>query len=161
MKYQPVQDGLAAIDGSAKHRMVELNAYGLLMSKWDLAQPVSFNGHPTRAVDFESFARHTVQFFYSARCFIDKLSFGGPLYFRLKMNNTRSLRTFFNEKNATVLEDYVRLDDNYTVSHFTASMPRILQDVLQTAAWSLGLQITDTEMQTLLHKLCKDISYEK
>ncbi len=156
MKLQPVQDGLAVIDGSSNHRMLELNDYGLLMSKCNIAQPVSFNGHAARAVDFEAFAQHTVKFMRSARSFIQQLSFGGPLYVRLKLSNTRSLRAFFGKQNATVLEDYVRLDENYSVAQFAASLESIVHQVLQTAAWSLGLQISDEDLKNKIHHLLQE-----
>lgn len=154
MTLQPVQDGAAAIDGARDtHRMMEFNAYGLLMDKWSAAETVLFNGHETRAVDFEAVAKKTVAFFRCAVDFFNRLSFGGPLYFRLKMNNTRSLRARFGSKTATVLEDYLRLDENYNIAEISAHLPNILQNILQTAAWALGLRLEDEEVRSLVNKL--------
>lgn len=151
---QPVQDGTAVIDGSPDiHRMAEFNAYGLLMDKWVSAHTVVCNGHDAHAVDFAALAEKTVRFFSCAACFYRRLSFGGPLYFRLKMNNTRGLRTLFHGRQATVLEDYLRLDDNYQPAQLQAALSGILQQVLQTAAWSLGLPLSDEETQQLLRTL--------
>lgn len=154
---QPVQDGAAAIDGSREtHRMMEFNAYGLLMDKWSAAQTVSFNGHDARAVDFEALAAQTVYFFRCAVEFFNRLSFGGPLYFRFKMNNTRSLRAQFGGQTATVLEDYLRLDENYNIAEISARLPEILQNTLQTAGWSLGLRVPDEKTRALVRRLLED-----
>ena len=151
---QPVQDGIAAIDTRRTiHCMTEFNSYGLLMTKWEAAQTVTFNGHETRAVDFADLARHITDFFHSAVLFFNELSFGGALAFRLKMNNTRALRARLNEQTSTVLEDYLRLDENYNIAEITARLPQILQEVLQTAAWSLGLRDAEQDIRRLLAEL--------
>ena len=153
MTLQPVQDGLAAINGArGVHHMAEFNAYGLLMSKWEVSHPVVFNGHDAQAVNFEDLALRTVRFFRCAIQFFNKLSFGGPLYFRLKLNNTRGLRALFGKQSATVLEDYLRMDENYNIAQIAAALPDILQNTLQTAAWSLGLRISDADMRTLVNQ---------
>lgn len=154
---QPVQDGAAAIDGARDaHRMMEFNAYGLLMDKWSAAHAVCFNGHEAQALDFESLARSTVRFFNCAVVFFNKLSFGGPLYFRLKINNARALRAQYKEQTSTVLEDYLRLDENYNIAEISARLPEILQNILQTAAWSLGLRVSDEEMRALITRLAEE-----
>ena len=153
MTLQPVQDGLAAINGArGVHHMAEFNAYGLLMSKWEVSHPVVFNGHDAQAVNFEDLALRTVRFFRCAIQFFNKLSFGGPLYFRLKLNNTRGLRALFGKQSATVLEDYLRMDENYNIAQIAAALPDILQNTLQTAAWSLGLRISDADMRALVNQ---------
>ena len=151
---QPVRDGIAArYTRRAIHCMTEFNSYGLLMTKWEAAQTVTFNGHETRAVDFADLARHITDFFHSAVLFFNELSFGGALAFRLKMNNTRALRARLNEQTSTVLEDYLRLDENYNIAEITARLPQILQEVLQTAAWSLGLRDAEQDIRRLLAEL--------
>lgn len=151
---QPVQDGAAIIDAAPNtHRMWEFNAYGLLMAKWNMVHTITFNGHKTSALDFHLFAQTTTQFFHTAMCFIGKLSFGGPLYFRLKMNHMRALRTHFKQQNATALEDYVRMDENYTLSQLQTQLPTILEPILQMAAWSLGLPLANEDLQQLIQKL--------
>lgn len=157
-RFLPVQDGTAAIDGSsARHHMLEFNAYGLFMSKWNAAQPVTFNGHATQAVRFLDFIENTVCFFQTARTFFTKIAFGGPLYFRLKMTNTRGLRAVCQEHTATVLEDYIRMDENYTPVQLSAQLESVMLHLLQTAAWSLGLQISDAEMKGHMHRILKEI----
>ena len=159
--FQPVQDGAAMIDtASASHCMWEFNSYGLLMAKWNASHPASLNGQDTQAIDFHAFAATTVQFFQTALCFLGKLSFGGPLYFRLQMNKMRALQTHFKGQHATALEDYVRLDENYSLSQLQAQLPAILHHVLHTAAWSLGLQLTDAELNQLIGQLIAK-PYEK
>ncbi|WP_178337825.1 RNA-binding domain-containing protein [Candidatus Avelusimicrobium facis] len=156
MTLQPVQDGAALIDGSSRHRMVEFNSYGLLMDKWDAAQTVQFNGHDTRALDFAALARRTVAFFRRAEAFFNKLSFGGPLYFRLKLANARGLRSLYQAKAATVLEDYLRLDENYNIAEITARRESICQSTLQMAAWSLGLRLSNEEITALVRRLLEE-----
>ena len=153
MKIQPVQDGLALIDGSPRNRMLELNSYGLMMSKASPVQEIVFNGHPAQAIDFEALVRHTTQFVQSALAFLDKLSFGGPLYFRLKMNNTRSLRVFYKGKKSTVLEDYIRMDENYSLAQMQTQLPDILLHTLHATAWSLGLQISPADISQQIQAL--------
>ncbi len=158
---QPVQDGAALIDPRRdNHRMWEFNSYGLLMTKWSASQIVPFNVNKVQTIDFQAFAATTVQFFQTAVCFINKLSFGGPLYFRLKMNKMRGLQSHFKTKQATALEDYIRLDENYSVSQLEAQLPSILCHTLHTAAWSLGLQLTSEDLENLVQGLLKQ-AHEK
>ncbi len=154
---QPVQDGITVISGGGqKHGLAEFNSYGLLMAKWYAAQENSFNGHAAQTLDFAALAERTVRFFRCAIKFFDKLSFGGPLYFRLKMNNTRSLRALYGNYHATVLEDYLRMDENYNINEISSRLSEILHSTLQTAAWSLGLCISDEEMSTLIADLLEN-----
>ena len=162
MTLQPVQDGATLIDGDRnQHRMWEFNDYGLVMAKWNAASSTVFNGHECRAVDFVSFTRSTIRFFHYALRFLDKLSFGGTLSLRLKMNNMRGLRSCFYDRTATVLEDYIRLDEEYNLAQLSAQLPFLLHPILQTTAWSLGLQISDQDIQILIQKMLKqEASYE-
>lgn len=159
---QPVQDGAALIDADrTTHRMWEFNDYGLVMAKWNAAHTCTFNGHECRAVDFASFARAAAQFMQHAVCFLEKLSFGGPLSFRLKMNNMRGLRSFLDKQNATVLEDYIRLDEEYSIPQLSAQMPQILHRILHTTAWSLGLQLPPQQWEQFISRLLQEVQYEK
>lgn len=156
-KLQAVQDGAALIDGGKdSHRMLEFNSYGLLLDKWLADQTVSFNGHETRAVDFEDVARHTAVFFRRAVCFFNKLAFGGPLYFRFKMNNTRALRARLGVHTASVLEDYLRMDGNYYPDEISSRPEETLGRILQQAAWSLGLRSGEEEIRVLVQKLWRE-----
>ena len=151
---QPVQDGATLIDNRRdNHCMWEFNSYGLLMTKWTASQATPFDVHQTQTLDFHAFAATTAQFFQAAICYINKLSFGGPLYFRLKMNKMRGLHAYLKSQRATALEDYIRLDENYTLSQLEAQFPSILHHVLQTAAWSLGLRLTNTDLDELVKQL--------
>ena len=123
------------------------------MDKWAVANTISFNGHESQSLDFYSIARQTVDFFNCAIIFLTKLSFGGPLYFRFKLNNTRGLRALFQNKTSTVLDDYLRLDHIYNITEITGRLPEILHSTLQAAAWSLGLRLTDEEINTLISRL--------
>lgn len=160
MTLQPVQDGLAAINGSSRHSMLEINSYGLLMSKGNLTQEILFNGHAAQAVDFAALARHSIYFLQSAIAFLDKLSFGGPLYFRVKMNNTRGLRAFYHTQTATVLEDYIRMDDNYSLAQLQAQLPEVLCKTLQATAWALGLQIASADIASYVRRILTHESKE-
>lgn len=151
---QPVQDGAALIDGArGAKRMTEFNVYGLVMDKWDTTQTVSFNGHPAQALDFEILARQTAAFFKRAERFINQLSFGGPLAFRFKISNTRGLRVLYQKYSATSLEGYVRLDETYTAAQLASQTPEILQSILETAAWSVGLRLEEAEVRALARRL--------
>ncbi|MBO7238482.1 MAG: ATP-binding protein [Elusimicrobiaceae bacterium] len=157
MKLQAVQDGAALIDGErTSHRMWEFNDYGLVMAKWDASHTQVFNGHESRAIDFAAFAASTTRFFSHSIRFLEKLSFGGPLSFRLKMNNMRGLRSFLLQQNATVLEDYIRMDEEYTLSQLSSQLPAILQNTLQATAWSLGLQLPQKQWQEFVHQLIEE-----
>ena len=157
LKLQPVQDGAILIDSRQDtHRMLEFNSYGLVMAKWNAESSALFNGHNTRVVDFAAFATSTVQFFLYASCFLQKLSFGGPISFRLKMNNMRGLRSFFKQHNATILEDYIRIDQEYNLPQLVTQLPFLLQDLLQNVAWSLGLQLTEKELQHFIQQLLQE-----
>ena len=154
---QPVQDGVAAIDTRREtNRMMEFNCYGLIMDKWEAAQTVPFNGHEAQLVELRDLAHSVVQFFESARLFFNKLSFGGALSFRLKMNNTRALRARLGTQTATVLEDYLRLDENYNIAEISAHTKDIMQNILQTAAWSLGLRTEKADILKLINQLTEN-----
>jgi len=156
---QPVQDGAALIDGDrATHRMLEFNDYGLVMAKWNAVHTQIFNGHECRAVDFAAFATSATRFLRYATCFLEKLSFGGPLSLRLKMDNMRGLRSFFGQQNATVLEDYIRLDEEYNLPQLSANLPDILHSILHTTAWSLGLQMPAQQWTAFIKQLIQEIT---
>ena len=73
----------------------------------------------------------------------------------------RALQSHFNSHQATALEDYVRLDEEYNMMELNAQLPNILQTVLQTAAWSLGLQVSDDEMKALIAACIQESQYER
>ena len=104
----------------------------------------------SKTIRIERLAQNLTLFLLSARKFLNRLSFGGPLYFRFKMNNTRALRALLGAKQATVLEDYLRLDRSLALCDLQARLPEMLEDILHEAAWSLGVQTDAQEMKTLL-----------
>ncbi|WP_428055765.1 AlbA family DNA-binding domain-containing protein [Candidatus Avelusimicrobium alvi] len=148
---QPVQDGAAVISNKRGfYRMTEFNSYGLVMNKQIVSQEEIVNGHTAKTIRIERLAQNLTLFLLSARKFLNRLSFGGPLYFRFKMNNTRALRALLGAKQATVLEDYLRLDRSLALCDLQARLPEMLEDILHEAAWSLGVQTDAQEMKTLL-----------
>ncbi len=154
---QPVQDGAAVISNKrGLYRMSEFNSYGLVMSKQIITQEEIVNGHTAKTIHIEKLAQNLTLFLLSARKFLNRLSFGGPLYFRFKINNTRALRALFGKQQATVLEDYLRMDRNLSLADLETRLPEILENILHEAAWSLGLQADEAALKTLLAKYLEE-----
>lgn len=148
---RPVQDGVAVISNTrGVYKMTEFNDYGLIMNKQIASREEIFNGHTAKTVRIEVLAQNVTLFLLTARKFLTRLAFGGPLYFRFKMNNTRALRALFGKRQATVLEDYLRLDREITLSDLDTRLPELLANVLQEAAWSLGLRTESNEIKDLI-----------
>ena len=154
---QPVQDGAAVISNKrGVYRMTEFNSYGLVMSKQIITQEEIVNGHPAKTIRIERLAQNLTLFMLSARKFLTRLSFGGPLYFRFKINNTRALRALLGQQQATVLEDYLRMDRNLSLADLDTRLPEILENILHEAAWSLGLQADEKVLKTLIHNYLEE-----
>ena len=150
---KPVQDGLTVIANTrGVYKMTELNAYGLIVNKQVASQDEMVNGHVCQTLRVEKICQNSVLFFSTARKFLEKLSFGGPLQLRFKISNTRGKRAVFAGKQATVLEDYLHLDRNLFLSDLQNNLPQLLLDLLHEAAWSLGLQIPPQTMRALLNE---------
>ncbi len=148
---QPVQDGAAVISNKrGVYRMTEFNAYGLAMSKQIITQEEMVNGHVVKTIRIERLAQMLTLFMLTARKFLTQLSFGGPLYFRFKINNTRALRALLGKQQATVLEDYLRMDRNLSLAELDTKLQDILENILHETAWSLGLQTDEAEIRALL-----------
>ena len=146
----PVQDGAAIISNTrGLYKMTEFNAYGLVMNKQIISALETVNGHTTRTVHIESVAQNVTLFLQTAQKFLEKVSFGGPLYFRLKISNTRALRALFQKKKATVLEDYVRMDRTIYLADLQTDFTRLLTEITREAAWALGTHIDDKTLQKL------------
>lgn len=155
---QPVQDGAAVISNDQHiHEMTEFNSYGLLMNKQIISKEKVFNGHKANTVSFEEVAQSLILFFVAAIKFFDFLSFGGPLSFRLKMNNTRALRVLCGRKQATVLEDYIRLDQYYNIAEISDRLSLILQSTLHEAAWALGIALGEKEVKEMVESYLGEI----
>lgn len=151
---QPVQDGAAVISNQrGVYKMTEFNAYGLVMNKQIVSSEEMVNGHAASTLRIEKLAQNMVLFFTTARKFLEKLNVGGSLYFRLKMNNTRARRVLFNKRQATVLEDYLRMDRILALDALQSDLPQTLENLLHETAWALGLQIPQEELLKLLKQL--------
>lgn len=153
----PVQDGAAVISNKrGVFKMTEFNAYGLVINRQIVSTEEIVNGHAARTVRLENLAQNLTLFLLTARKFLEKISFGGPLYFRFKMNDTRALRVLFADKQATALEDYLRLERSLTLPRLQTDLPAVWEDILHETAWSLGLQITADEVRALRRELFKE-----
>ena len=153
----PVQDGAAVISNKRGIlHMTEFNSYGLVMNKQVVSSEEMVNGHEATTVRLETLAQNLTLFLLTARKFLEKISFGGPLLFRCKIANTRALRVLFGKKQATALEDYVRLERALTLAQLQTSLPEIWESVLHETAWSLGLQTSEKEIRALGKNLQKE-----
>lgn len=156
---KPVQDGLAVISNErGTYKMTEFNTYGLVMNKQIVSHDEIVNGHVSQSIHIERLGQNLVLFFVTARKFLEKISFGGPLQFRFKISNTRGKRALFGKQQATVLEDYLRLDKNCFLAEIQNGTSQLLADILHEAAWSLGLQTAPQEIQTLLHHYLQELN---
>ena len=153
----PVQDGAAVISNKrGVLKMTEFNAYGLVMNKQIVSSEEMVNGHAAKTVRLETLAQNLTLFLITARKFLEKISFGGPLLFRFKMNNTRALRVLLGGKQATALEDYLRLERALTLPQLQTSLPEIWENIMHETAWSLGLQASEKEIRALGEELRKE-----
>mgnify|MGYP002854756959 CR=1 FL=1 len=148
---KPVQDGLTVISNERGiYKMTEFNAYGLIMNKQVVSLDEIVNGHVSQSIHIETLAQNAVLFFSTAQKFLEKISSGGPLQFRFKISNTRGKRALLVNKQATVLEDYLRLDRNLFLTDLQHQLPDLLENILHETAWSLGLQVRPEEIRALV-----------
>ncbi len=155
---QPVQDGAAVISNRrGVYKMTEFNAYGLVMNKQIVSSEEMVNGHASSTLRIEHLAQNMVLFFVTARKFLEQLNVGGSLYFRLKMNNTRARRVLFKKRQATVLEDYLRMDRTFSLDNLQSDLPQTLENLLHETAWSLGLPLPPEELRALLVQLLEQV----
>lgn len=153
----PVQDGAVIISNKrGEYKMTEFNAYGLLMNKQVVSAEEIVNGHPASIIRFEKIAQNVTLFFLTSRKFLEQLAGGGPLSFRLKLENLCARRALFKNQQSTMLEDYLRLDRTFHLTDLQTEMDTILQTILHETAWSLGLQISVKEIQNLQQQLSKE-----
>ena len=155
---QPVQDGIAVISNRrGVYKMTEFNAYGLMMNKQIVSSEEMVNGHAASTLRVEKLAQNMVLFFTTARKFLEQLNVGGSLYFRLKMTNTRARRVLFKKHQATVLEDYLRMDRTLALNDLQTDLPQLLENLLHETAWALGLQLPPEELNAALAKLLREV----
>lgn len=154
----PVQDGAAVISNKrGVLKMTEFNAYGLVMNKQIVSSEEMVNGHAAKTVRLETLAQNLTLFLLTARKFLEKISFGGPLSFRFKIDNARALRVLLGNKQATALEDYLRLERTLTLPQLQTSLGAIWQNIMHETAWSLGLQAGEAEISALKEELFKEV----
>lgn len=154
---KPVQDGITIISNMRGiYKMTEFNAYGLVMNKQVVSQDEMVNGHVSQTLHVERICQNCVLFFLTARKFLEKISFGGPLQFRFKLSNTRGKRALLNNKQAAVLEDYLRLDRNLFLTDIQNNLPNLLENLLHEATWSLGLQVPPAIVRALILKYIEE-----
>ena len=150
----PVQDGAVIISNKrGEYKMTEFNAYGLVMNKQVVSAEEMVNGHPASIIRFEKIAQNVTLFFLTSRKFLDKLSGGGPLSFRLKLENLCARRALFLDRQSTMLEDYLRLDRTFSQTDLQTKLPEILEEIMHEIAWSLGLQLPAEEIKVLQQRL--------
>ena len=155
---QPVQDGAAVISNKRGiYKMTEFNAYGLVMNKQIVSSEELVNGHTASTLRLELLAQNLVLFFLTARKFLEKINAGGALYFRLKMSNTRARRVLFGNYQATVLEDYLRMDRTLSLSDLQTDLHPLFGTLLHETAWSLGLQLPPAEVDKLMRRLLNEV----
>lgn len=153
----PVQDGAAVISNKRGIlKMTEFNSYGLVMNKQIVSSEEMVNGHASKTVRLENLGQNLMLFLLTARKFLEQISFGGPLSFRFKMDNTRALRVLFGGKQATALEDYLRLERSLTLPQLQTSLVEIWNDIMHETAWSLGLQAPEEDIRALGRKLLEE-----
>ncbi len=156
---KPVQDGIAVISNTrGMYKLTEFNAYGLIMNKQVASQDEMINGHVAQTIHVETLTQNAVLFFITARKFLEKLSFGGPLSFRFKLESTRGKRALLGNQTATVLEDYLRLDRNLFLTDLQNDMPTLLENLLHQAAWALGLQVEPKIIRQLLNQYIDEVT---
>jgi hypothetical protein len=152
-----VQDGATVLSNArGVYKLTEFNAYGLVMNNQIVSQEEMVNGHPSRTIRVEKIAQNLILFLITARKFLDQLAFTGALLFKLKITNTRALRALFKRQQATVLEDYLRIDETILPADLQASLPALTQNLLHKIAWALGLQLTPEQVREMTENLIKE-----
>ena len=148
-----VQDGVTILSNArGVYKLTEFNSYGLIMNNHIASQEEMVNGHPSSTIQLETLAQNLILFLRTAQKFLDRLSFTGALYFRLKLTNTRALRALFRKSTATVLEDYLRIDQTILPSELQSDLITLAQTLLHKTAWALGLQTDMEQMRKMAEK---------
>ena len=155
---QPLQDGAAVISNQkGVHKMTEFNAYGLLMDKRIAGEIKDFNGHEARVVSIEKLTQELILFLVTALKYLNHISFGGTVYFRLKMSNTCALRASFGKQKATVLEAYLRMDRILNLAQLQDGLCAEAKSIVQEAAWGLGIPAKEAEITNLVNAYLAEI----
>lgn len=154
----PVQDGAAIISNErGVYKTTEFNAYGLLMNKQVVSNEEAVNGHPAKTIHVETLAQNLTLFLVTARKFLEKLPCAGTFELRFKLNNTRAVRALLGNEQATVLEDYLRMDRSIGLTDLQVSLSERLEDMLHEIAWSLGLIVKESIIKEMVKNCTKEI----
>lgn len=154
-----VQDGVAIISNERGiYKMTEFNAYGLLMNKQIVSAEKPVNGHPSKTIRLETLGQNLTLFLLTARKFLEQLPSGGTFVFRFKLNNIRAVRALLGNTQATVLEDYLRMDRSLSLTDLQSGLNILLEDILHEVAWSLGMIVKEETITQLVHNCLKEIN---
>ena len=154
----PVQDGATIISNErGLYKMTEFNAYGLLMNKQVISQEETVNGHTAKTIHIEQLAQNLTLFIITARKFLEQLPCGGTFELRFKLNNTRAARALLKNEQATVLEDYLRMDRTISLADLQHAPGLLLENMLHEIAWSLGLVIKEDFIKEIVKNCLRDI----
>ncbi|MBO4674479.1 MAG: hypothetical protein J5601_00095, partial [Elusimicrobiaceae bacterium] len=153
-----VQDGATIISNTRNvYKMTEFNAYGLLMNKQVVSCSETVNGHPSKTIHVETLAQNLTLFLVTARKFLEKLPCAGTFELRFKLNNIRAVRALLMKQQATVMEDYLRMDRSLALPELQNSLPALLQNMMHEIAWSLGLIIPEEEIHNLVRHCLTEV----
>lgn len=140
----PVQDGATIISNErGVYKMTEFNAYGLLMNTQVVSREEIVNGHSSKTIHIEQLAQSLSLFMITARKFLEQLPCGGTFELRFKLNNTRAARALLKNTQATVLEDYLRMDRAISLADLQHNPTALLENMLHEITWSLGLAVDE------------------
>jgi len=154
----PVQDGASIISNKrGVYKMTEFNAYGLLMNKQIISKEETVNGHSAKTIHLEDLAQNLTLFMVTARKFLEQLPCGGTFELRFKLNNTRAVRALFGAEQATVLEDYLRMDRTISLTDLQHDLASLLEDMLHEIAWSLAMMPKENSLREIIKNYIKDI----
>lgn len=154
----PVQDGATIISNERSlYKMTEFNAYGLLMNKQVVSREETVNGHTAKTIHIEQLAQNLTLFIITARKFLEQLPSGGTFELRFKLNNTRAARALLKNEQATVLEDYLRMDRTISLADLQHAPGLLLENMLHEIAWSLGLVIKENIIKEIVENCLRDI----
>lgn len=154
----PVQDGATVISNEhGVYKMTEFNAYGLLMNKQVVSCEETVNGHTTKTIHIEHLAQNLTLFIITARKFLEQLPCGGTFELRFKLNNTRAVRALLKNEQATVLEDYLRMDRTISLTDLQHNPAELLENMLHEIAWSLGLVVKENLIKDVVKNCMRDV----
>ena len=154
----PVQDGATVISNErGVYKVTEFNAYGLLMNTQVVSLEETVNGHVAKTIHIEHLAQNLTLFIITARKFLEQLPCGGTFELRFKLNNTRAVRALLRDAQATVLEDYLRMDRAISLTDLQHNPLALLENMLHEIAWSLGLAVKENVIKEIVKDCLRGI----